>query len=455
MLLVLRRYTLHVATVLALGIVLAASVWSADDEREAAIEDLSHEQAVLAKAVAAVFEHRLEDRAARERAPGPLTDAEIVDLLGGARRLEDRGELMVLVARPGERSFLTTSGRVVPSPRLQEGAEANAGTVTLPREEAVAFGLPDRRAVAGVATVVRSTAGPAVGRWSLAVMASTARVRAREEHEERRVAVTMLVAVAVVAAFGTLSRRRQRAALELEQRGAVEALEREKESALARADKMAALAALSTGIAHELGTPLSIIVGRVEQVVSRAGEDERTKQALGIVVEQVERIQRIVRGCLALARGDAPLLVRTSPAALATRAADLVRHRFDKAEVRLVTDAPADLPDVSCEPSLFEQALVNVLLNACHASPPGAEVRLSLTPSGRHVTFAVEDEGSGIPAEVAQRATEPFFSTRRDQGGSGLGLTIAREIVAHHGGELTIAKRSERGTRATLTVLVA
>ncbi len=459
----LRRYALHIATVLALGLVLAAAGWSAANEREAAIDDLSHEQAVLATAVAAVFEHRLADRASRESGTeppprGPLTDVEAIELLGGARRLEDRGELMVLVARPGERGFLTTDARVIPSMRLHAAAEARASTVTLPRDEAVSFGLPPRRAVAGIATVSPTeVAGERPrGRWTVVVMASTARVRSREDHEERRLAVTVFVAAAVVTAFGALARRRQRAALEIERRTAIAIVEGEKDAALARAEKMAALAALSTGIAHEVGTPLSVIVGRVEQVLARVPDDERARQALGIVVEQVERIQRIVRGCLALARGEAPLLVRASPEKLAERAVDLVRHRFDKADVVLVIRADADLPEVSCDPSLFEQALVNVLLNACHASPPGSEVVLSVSPAGRHALFAVEDEGSGISPDVAEQATEPFFSTRREQGGSGLGLTIAREIVTHHGGELTIGRREDRsGTRATLTVLIA
>jgi signal transduction histidine kinase len=138
-------------------------------------------------------------------------------------------------------------------------------------------------------------------------------MRNREDHEGWRLGLTVLVVAALVTGFGGLAQRRQRRELELQRQVAVSALQREREALLAKADKMAALAALSTGIAHELGTPLGVIVGRVEQALARSKHDERLENALGIVLEQVSRIQAIVRGCLALARGDSPHLVQMAP----------------------------------------------------------------------------------------------------------------------------------------------
>jgi len=94
-----------------------------------------------------------------------------------------------------------------------------------------------------------------------------------------------------------------------------------------------------------------------------------------------------------------------------------------------------------------------VLLNACQATPAGGAVRLHVSASADRVHFVVEDDGAGVSDETALRATEPFFSTKRDEGGSGLGLTIAREIVSHHAGTLTLARREDaHGTRATIDV---
>ena len=97
-------------------------------------------------------------------------------------------------------------------------------------------------------------------------------MRDRQIFEERRLGVTVAVVTLVVAAFGVIARRRQVSKLELERRIVVSTLERKNEAALAKADKMAALAALSTGIAHEVGTPLGVIVGRVEQAMARVPE---------------------------------------------------------------------------------------------------------------------------------------------------------------------------------------
>ncbi len=446
----LARSWLQISMLLAIAVVFAAALWSSASERRAALEELAHEQTVLASAVAVDFEHRL---ALHLASTNEVSDDDVLGLLGGARRLEEPGNVVVLVARPSQGGFLTADRRMIASLRLHEAFDHGETSVTIPRDEAVSFGLPRRRALAGLARVPTGGDGRP---WGIAVVASAERVRERELHEWWRFGLTALVVSGLVLVFGGLALRRQRRELELERQVAISALEREREAALTDAEKMAAVAALSTGIAHEVGTPLGVIVGRVEQVMDQPGADERSKAALRIVLEQVARIQSIVRGCLALARGDAPVLSRSAPSDVVEHAVDLVRHRFAKADVDVDLDVASPLPPIACDASLFEQALVNVLLNACQASPAGGKVVLRATREDGRVTFVVEDEGAGITDEVARRATEPFFSTKREEGGTGLGLTIAREIVSHHGGTLNLTRRVDAtGTRATITIPVA
>lgn len=442
----LARSWLLFAMLVSIGLVLSVAVWSATREREESLADFSGRQALLATAVGADFEQRLASDG--HRGVDVSSDELVPELLAGAKRLEQPGDQIVLVARPHASGFLTTDKRIIPSSRLHDAALSGARAIVIPRDEAALFGLPRRMAVAGLARV----SAPGAGEWSVVVLASARRLRDRQILEERRLAATVAVVTLVVAAFGFIARRRQKNELDLERRIAISTLEREREAALAKADKMATIAALSTGIAHEVGTPLGVIVGRVEQALDRA-EDARTKKALGVVLEQVDRIRRIVRGCLALARGDAPALVQTSPGTVAERATDLVRHRFGHAGLSLHCLVAPDLPTIACEPALFEQALVNVLLNACEATPRGGAVRLSVRAVDREVRFVIDDDGVGVPEEIAKRATEPFFSTRLSQGGSGLGLTIASEIVNHHAGTLRIERRSDGpGTRATISI---
>jgi len=420
----------------AIALVMGIAVSSAARDRADSLDDYSGRQALLASAIGVDFEHRLVARHAET--PAGLTDDALIDLLGGAQRIEHAGNLIVLLARPNATGFLTTDRRIIPSERLRAALDSGRSSVVLSRDEAAGFGLPRRTAIGGLAHVRT----PELGEWGVVVLATAQRMRDRQILEERRLAATGLAVTLIALVFGILAHRRQK--LELE---------REREAVLARADKMATLAALSTGIAHEVGTPLGVIVGRVEQALERT-EDPRAASALRVVLDQVDRIRRIVRGCLALARGDAPERVATAPRSLAERATDLVRHRFANAGVTLECVVVQGLPTIACDTALFEQALVNVLLNACEATPRGGTVRLSVPArtSDGDVRFVVEDEGPGISDATRARALEPFFSTRRREGGTGLGLTIAREIVDHHGGVLVVERRDEGGTRATISI---
>jgi signal transduction histidine kinase len=101
---------------------------------------------------------------------------------------------------------------------------------------------------------------------------------------------------------------------------------------------------------------------------------------------------------------------------------------------------------------MVEQAIVNLLLNACDASTRGARVVAGIHDDGDRVAFTVRDEGSGIPPEIAARVTEPFFTTKPEGKGSGLGLAITSEIVKLHHGELLLRAASPRGTIASIVI---
>ena len=105
------------------------------------------------------------------------------------------------------------------------------------------------------------------------------------------------------------------------------------------------------------------------------------------------------------------MLEHTDPAALLRAAVDLVPHRFDKRSIRLRVELGDDLARVACEPPLFEQALVNLLLNACDASGEHGEVVASVRQQGEHVVFEVLDQGVSLSVEDAARAVQPFFTT--------------------------------------------
>jgi signal transduction histidine kinase len=268
------------------------------------------------------------------------------------------------------------------------------------------------------------------------------------------------LAAGLVFVFGGFAFSRQRKELELGRELSIAELRREREEQLVQIDKLATMAALATGIAHEIATPLGVIVGRAEQLLPKVAGDDKTKRNVESIIEQGNRIDHVIRGFLDLARGGSPVLERVSPGKVAAAARELVEHRFAKACVDLRADVGAKVPSVACDPTLLEHAIINLLLNACDACEKGGNVELDVSSDLEWVRFDVTDDGVGISPEAAARAVEPFFTTKPAGKGTGLGLANATEIVEHHGGRLSIRSRATtgaavRGTRATIELPVA
>ena len=437
------------ATMLAcVSLVAVAMVLDVRREFNDAVEALQDEQVALATAVGDDFEARLA-RHEELRALGAnahAVEAVIPELLGGAMELQERDLRILLIARPDKAGLLTTDGKVVYSPTLSEALARGIPDAELSREEAAQIGLPRRLAIAGLHRV-RGWGGP----WGVVVVVSSERLRAREQYAQLRFLLGFGLVTALVSGFGGLALKQQRHQLEVARALEVAALERDRERLLGKADKLATLAALSSGIAHEVATPLGTIMARIEQVLPAVAEQPKASAALHVALEQVERIQRIIRGVLGLARGELPALARVRPDDVARAAVTFVQHRFGKAGVRISVHVPASLPDIACDPPMLEEALTNLLLNACDASRSGAVVHLHAHAEHGRLAPVVDDEGEGISAETAERAREPFFTTKPTGRGTGLGLAIAQEIVSHHQGRLTLAQREDaRGTRATI-----
>lgn len=417
--------------VFAISVVIALAYFDARREAAAALDDFAREQGTLAQGIAAAVSARVTQLA------NEATSRPTAELLSDVRAVEAPSNLRVLLLRPDREGLSTMEEREVRDAKVEHALSAGFSTGLLDRNEAPAFGLPRRAAAIGLSTFE----GPR-GRWGIVVAATALRERDRALHAEWRAMAAVAVAAGLVLAFGGLALRNQRRELELARELAIAELRRERENQLVQIDKLATMAALATGIAHEVSTPLGVIVGRAEQLLPKVMHDERTKRSVETIIEQGNRIGQVVRGFLDLARGQSPALEPVSPNAIASVACSLVQHRFDKAGVRLHLSTAASLPNLAGDPRLLEQVLINLLLNACDACTPGGHVEISVSVQEERVAFIVEDDGVGITADAAARATEPFFTTKPVGQGTGLGLAIAAEIVKYHGGHLTIGPRA-------------
>jgi polar amino acid transport system substrate-binding protein len=265
-----------------------------------------------------------------------------------------------------------------------------------------------------------------------------------------------------------------------------EALERlrENQQQLVQADKMAALGVLVSGVAHEINNPNGLILlnvpilkkinaeaGRVLDEVCRERGDfplggstylrirDKLPHIVEVVEESAQRIRRIV--------DDLRDFSRVAPASdhkafdlgeVARKAARLVGSSLTKATTRFRLDLAEGLPPVWGNPARIEQVVVNLLLNASQAlsSPEQAiTATTALADDGQAVLLTVADEGVGIAPEDLPRLTDPFFTTKRASGGTGLGLSVSAGIVQEHGGSLDFVSQPGRGTTVRLRLPAA
>jgi two-component system NtrC family sensor kinase len=440
-----------VVAIAALG---GIAVWDEQREATAALDDFAHEQATLARAVAAAL--------ARETTTGRAPNLFDTDALRSAFAPVAEPATIALLAGPGQADFIASTGaRYRMGSLTRQGhddacaytaAERESCWQALSREEAATLGLPERRAMAGFSAFE----DPTGGRWRVVVVATAQRERDRERRAAWRLVLGFVLSSGLVLAFGTLALRRQRQELALSRELAVREAVRARDARLLRTNKLATLGALAIGVAHEVSTPLGVIVGRAEQLAPRVKDDERALRAVTAISEQADRIGSVVRSLLTLARGGAPSLDRVDPGKLAAAAAELVEHRFKEAGVALRLVAEDHLPEVASDARLLEQALVNLCLNGCDACDEGGRVEVTIERAGDRVAFVVTDDGAGIGDEAALRATEPFFTTKPEGKGTGLGLAIVNEIVHHHHGTFSIASRpGARGTEARIELPLA
>jgi PAS domain S-box-containing protein len=247
---------------------------------------------------------------------------------------------------------------------------------------------------------------------------------------------------------------------------------------LMQAAKLAALGTLTAGIGHEIGNPANFISinapllkgywGEVLPILERHAADHPDftigRQSWGRIREVVPelfagiesgvgRIRRLIGELRQFAVPDLGGPRPMDANAVVGAAVSLTRHALDRATTRCTVELDPALPAIRGSFQRLEQALVNLILNACQALP-GSDRGIAITT--RHaagtVHIAIADEGVGIDEADLPRLGEPFHTTRRERGGTGLGLSIVRRIVEDHGGTIRFASRPGHGTTVTIAL---
>jgi two-component system NtrC family sensor kinase len=219
---------------------------------------------------------------------------------------------------------------------------------------------------------------------------------------------------------------------------------------LRHADRLITVGRLAAGVAHELGTPLNVITGRVKMLRKRDADPAVTEDYLAIIAEQAERIASIIRQLLDFARRRGPKVVAADLLVISRTIARLVSPIAARknVQVRVVADKPViALGDVV----QLEQVVSNLVVNAIHACGDGGHVEIDCglreAPDEPTRAFVrVSDDGHGMDDATMERIFEPFFTTKEVGQGTGLGLSVAHGIVEEHGGLVRVESKPGQGS---------
>lgn len=213
-------------------------------------------------------------------------------------------------------------------------------------------------------------------------------------------------------------------------------------------EKMAAIGRVASGVAHELGAPLTVIDGRARRLL-KDDLDSNQQRQLNAIRGQVARLTRIVRQLLNYTRQTGSDVYPVPLQELLSDAVASVRHELPEDGPVLLVQADESLR-LAADESRLELALVNVIRNAAQVAASTVEISARMLASGE-VLIEVRDDGPGLPEGIDEaQLMEPFFSTKTQGEGTGLGLAIVNNIMAEHGGQLHIGNRASGGCVVSL-----
>jgi two-component system NtrC family sensor kinase len=216
---------------------------------------------------------------------------------------------------------------------------------------------------------------------------------------------------------------------------------------LRHADRLATVGQLSASVAHDLNEPLSNILGFAQLAQKCPGLPEQAGQDLRKIITAALESREIVRKVLGFVRQKPQVRSALHLNRLVEEACSLFDGRCAKGGIQVVRDLAKDLPEIVADPIGVNQVLVNLVANAVQAMPRGGRLAVRTFLTGGRMALVVEDTGVGMDRDTVERIFEPFFTTKEAGEGTGLGLTVAREIVLSHGGTIQVDSTPGKGSR--------
>ena len=226
----------------------------------------------------------------------------------------------------------------------------------------------------------------------------------------------------------------------------------ELEKEVLRSQRLASIGRLAAGVAHELRNPLSSIKGFATYFKDRYQDVPQDQQTATIMIQEVERLNRVISQLLEYAR---PMTIDPKPTSIRSLIHDTLRLVEGDARqkgIRMDQNVPEDVGEMPMDPDRFKQVLLNLYLNGLEAMEPGGTLSVTAerTRDPNSVQLIVSDTGRGIAPEDLAHVFDPYFTTKSS--GTGLGLAIAHKIVESHNGQISIQSERDKGTTVVISL---
>ena len=221
------------------------------------------------------------------------------------------------------------------------------------------------------------------------------------------------------------------------------------EARLKQSDKLALIGQITAGLAHEIKNPLAILYGSAEMLLEEAEESECSediKELSADIYVVINRMKDIVDNFLNFAKVNKKQREYLPLQSILEEIIHLLRVKLNETKVQIIRHYEND-PSIKGAYDQFIQVFLNLILNAIEAMPDGGSIIITIREENANVFVIIEDTGTGISEQDLQWLFNPFFSTK--ESGSGLGLTIARDILAEHDGKLELVSELGKGTITT------
>lgn len=214
----------------------------------------------------------------------------------------------------------------------------------------------------------------------------------------------------------------------------------------ARAAHLEDMGLAAAGLAHETKNPLGIIRGFAQRIGDDASVNEETRSMAERIIEATDRATARLGAFMAYAKPPQAEIQAIDGMKALGRVVEVLRPDFESSEVKV--EVGGDELTIKADEDMLQQIVVNLLLNSLHASEKGQTVAVRLERREKSAALVVQDQGSGIPAELISRVFKPYVSGRPE--GHGLGLAVVKQLANHHGWSVEIDSRSSEGTRVVI-----